>query len=111
MEPSIACPTSKGMISLKFCFCYVHVYTFYIFYFYRDGHTMGATCNKLLEPEDVSVGATVGKWPLSYIVCTCKSTCIMWHSMIWIGDLLTNLHVSMKDTGVHCTYTPKFKNQ
>ena len=28
--------------------------------FYSDGRTMGDTCNKLLEPEDVSVAATVG---------------------------------------------------
>ena len=32
---------------------------------------MGDTCNKLLEPEDVTVGATVGKY-LNYGIC---STC------------------------------------
>ena len=35
--------------------------------FYSDGRTMGDTCNKLLEPEDVSVAATVGMCIYNYI--------------------------------------------
>ena len=28
---------------------------------YRNGQVMGDTCNKLLEPEDVTVGTTIGE--------------------------------------------------
>lgn len=42
-----------------------------LFFIGSNGETMGSTCNKLLQPEDVAVGATVGKYLWVLWLCGC----------------------------------------
>ena len=52
------------------------VYCYTNLNYFSDGRTMGDTCNKLLEPEDVSVAATVGMCSCVHVyICIYKYTC------------------------------------